>query len=217
MRKDAPPILPEHPTLPQPGLRERKRRLRLQRILSAARQLFLQTGFQNTTIADIAREAGIGLGTLYLYAPSKEDLLVAVFREPLLQLLEDAFAGTTAEAPVVDQLLAFFAVHLDWHRQEPALARAVLKELSFPATAHSQEEGQLIVQSTCARLQALLERAQSRGALSADLHPVIAAHSILALYHFHLQGWLGGFCAEEFLTPNLRAALLQLLPEAGQS
>ncbi|MDP1756885.1 MAG: helix-turn-helix domain-containing protein, partial [Pseudohongiella sp.] len=58
------------------GLRERKKLLRLQRIVAAARELFINKGFNTTTIQDIAVEADVGLGTLYLYAKSKEDLLV---------------------------------------------------------------------------------------------------------------------------------------------
>jgi len=217
MRKDALPATPTDPTLPQPGLRERKKRLRLQRIQEAARALFLREGFQKTTIQDIARAADIGLGTLYLYAPSKEDLLVTVFREPLLQLLDTAFEDAVTDAALVDQLLAFFAVQLAWYRQEPALARAILKELCFPATPTSQAEGCLIEQTTCAKLQALLLRAQARGVLPGGLHTATAASSILALYHFHLQCWLGGHCAPELLADRLRAALLLLLPGADRA
>lgn len=66
------------------GLRERKKLIRLQRIVAAARQLFIEKGFTTTTIQDIAAEADVGLGTLYLYAKSKEDLLVLVFKDDIL-------------------------------------------------------------------------------------------------------------------------------------
>ncbi|MGM0632731.1 MAG: helix-turn-helix domain-containing protein, partial [Pseudomonadota bacterium] len=48
------------------GLRERKKRLRLRRIVHAAETLFMDKGFTNTTIQDIADRAEVGLGTLYL-------------------------------------------------------------------------------------------------------------------------------------------------------
>src|SRR5690606_6050601 len=117
---------------PKPGLRERKKRLRLQRIISVARRLFVHKGFHETTIQDIAEEADIGLGTLYLYARSKEDLLVLVFRENLLQMTESAFNTIDSRAPILDQLMSFFQVHINYHKEDPLLSCTVLKELSFP-------------------------------------------------------------------------------------
>ena len=47
-------------------------------ILGAARRVFAERGFRGTTIADIADEAGIALGTIYLYFPSKEAVFAAL-------------------------------------------------------------------------------------------------------------------------------------------
>jgi len=204
---------PGDTALPQPGLRERKKRLRLQRILSVARQLFLDRGFQDTTIQDIARDAGIGLGTLYLYARSKEDLLVLVFREKLLELIDTAFERIPADAAVVDQVLAFFSTHIAWHKEDPALARTVLKELSFPATPQRREDVRIILQATCEKLGELLARAQSRGGLPDALDPGATVSSIFALYLHALQGFLGGFHTEAEFARNLRGTLRLFLPE----
>lgn len=54
------------------------RAARREEILSAARRVFAKQGFKGTTIADIAAEAGIALGTIYLYFPSKEDVFAAL-------------------------------------------------------------------------------------------------------------------------------------------
>jgi len=210
------PATPTETALPQPGLRERKKRMRLQRILSVARRLFLEKGFQDTTIQDIARDADIGLGTLYLYAGSKEDLLVLVFREKLLELIDTAFEGIPAEAAVIDQVLAFFATHVAWHKEDPSLARTVLKELSFPATAQRREDVRSIVQATYAKLEELLARAQSRGVLPAHFVSGATVSSIFALYCHALLGFLGGFHSEAEFTRNLRGAL-QLVLQGPQS
>lgn len=47
-------------------------------ILAAARALFAQKGYEETTIADIAREAGIAVGTVYLYFRNKRDVYTGV-------------------------------------------------------------------------------------------------------------------------------------------
>jgi AcrR family transcriptional regulator len=51
---------------------------RREEILDAARRVFAEQGFRGTTIADIAEEAGIALGTIYLYFPSKDDVFAAL-------------------------------------------------------------------------------------------------------------------------------------------
>jgi AcrR family transcriptional regulator len=49
-------------------------------IIEAAARVFANQGYNGTLIADIAREAGIGKGTIYEYFPSKQDLFFAVFK-----------------------------------------------------------------------------------------------------------------------------------------
>src|SRR5260370_42018218 len=66
-----------------PGRIERSKRDKLERIKRAARKLFGRKGFEATTTREIAAAADIGAGTLFLYAGSKEDLLVLLFREEI--------------------------------------------------------------------------------------------------------------------------------------
>lgn len=48
------------------------------KIVSAARRLFYVQGFNNTSLADIAREAGVPKGNFYYHFPSKDDVLIGV-------------------------------------------------------------------------------------------------------------------------------------------
>ena len=66
---------------------------RRKQILDAALAVFSRKGYGEATIPDIAREAGIAVGTIYNYYPSKRDLLVSVLAshvlsEPFLMLME---------------------------------------------------------------------------------------------------------------------------------
>jgi len=205
---------PEEPMLAKPGLRERKKRLRLQRIISVARQLFLSKGFQNTTIQDIAEEAGIGLGTLYLYAKGKEDLLVLVFRETLLQMTEAAFDGTDPQASVLDQLMYFFQVHIDYHKEDRVLSRTVLKELSFPVNPQRRHDIELIFNAAYDKLAQLLKRSIQQGKLSPTLYIGTAITSIFGLFYHLLQGFLCDFFNEEEFQKHLSHALGMLLADS---
>jgi len=77
------------------GRRERQKLDREHRILSAARRLFDRRGYLNTSMEDVARRAGLAVGTLYNYFSSKDQLLLALSRidtEHLLSIRERILA-----------------------------------------------------------------------------------------------------------------------------
>lgn len=55
-------------------------------------KIFAARGFSAATIRAIAREAGVAEGTIYLYFPSKRDILLAIFRSLVLESMEDLLA-----------------------------------------------------------------------------------------------------------------------------
>ena len=81
----------------------RRKEARPEEITAAALELFVERGFANTRLADVAERAGISKGTLYLYFANKEELFKAVVREALVaRLVEfrsqiEHFQGTTFE------------------------------------------------------------------------------------------------------------------------
>lgn len=73
--------MPERAATDKKTRNENARAARREEILAAARAVFARQGFRGTTIADIAEEAGIALGTIYLYFPSKDDVFAALNQE----------------------------------------------------------------------------------------------------------------------------------------
>src|SRR5436190_181541 len=69
--------------------RQRRKEARPQELLDAALELFVEKGFSATRSEEVAVRAGVAKGTLYLYFPSKEDLLKAVVRENLGALIAE--------------------------------------------------------------------------------------------------------------------------------
>lgn len=60
-------------------------KLRQEQILEAALSAFSNLGYDRATIPDIAREAGIAVGTIYNYFPSKRELLVAITKKYIIE------------------------------------------------------------------------------------------------------------------------------------
>jgi AcrR family transcriptional regulator len=66
-----------------------RRQERADRILDAAAELILRWGYRKTTIDDIAKQAGVAKGTIYLHWKTREDLFMALITREGLKLVED--------------------------------------------------------------------------------------------------------------------------------
>lgn len=75
-------------------------------ILGAALKLFGQYGFRRTSIDDIAREAGIAKGTVYLYVETKEALFRALAQSLIDQMMETARQAVAGKGPLAERLFA---------------------------------------------------------------------------------------------------------------
>src|SRR5215471_19796129 len=87
------------------GLRERNKIDKLRRITEAARELFIAKGFDDTTTREIAVRAGVGLGTIFVYAENKRDLLFLIVNEELETVTADAETSIEANVSFIDNLL----------------------------------------------------------------------------------------------------------------
>ena len=137
--------------------------LNRQRILQAAAEIFTEQGLQ-ATLDDVARRAGVGVGTVYRRFPDKEALADALFTERLDALVTLA-EGALADPDEWGSLVSFL-------EQAGALLAADrgLRQLFMFATFGLDRVGQ-----ARARLQPvvtkLVTRAQAAGAVRADLRP----------------------------------------------
>jgi AcrR family transcriptional regulator len=95
-------------TAVRPGLRERKKQKTRETIIEVALELFVERGYEETTIAEIADAAEVSPRTIFAYFPSKEDILfcdMPEIQERLAQVLRDRPEGATA----LDALRDFIA------------------------------------------------------------------------------------------------------------
>jgi AcrR family transcriptional regulator len=90
------------------GLRERKKQRTRQLIADTARRLFAERGFEQVTVAAIAREAEVAQATVFNYFPTKEDLFYSrleAFEEELLTAIRERPRGQSLLAAFADFLL----------------------------------------------------------------------------------------------------------------
>lgn len=193
------------------GRRERNKLEKRNRIVAAARRLFAEQGFAETTTQQIAEVADIGTGTLFLYARSKEDLLVMVFHEEMLATAQEAFSGLPAGMPLVDQVMQVFERMVAYHQRDLVLARLLLKEILMPDRQDRAEELTDLMGAIYAGFAQLVLAAQEAGKLAQRFEPALTAQAFFALYYLGLLTWLGGMTSREAFFAQLRRQLEQLL------
>ncbi|MBY8881903.1 TetR/AcrR family transcriptional regulator [Streptomyces sp. PLK6-54] len=89
------------------GLRDEKRRQTRRHIAEVATGLFLERGFAQVTIAEVARTAEVSVNTVYTYFPSKEDLVFypeEASAQRMVQMVQDRAPGQSAAAAVLAAL-----------------------------------------------------------------------------------------------------------------
>jgi AcrR family transcriptional regulator len=156
------------------GLRERKKEQTRQHIAETARRLFLERGFDAVTVAEVARETDVSVGTVFNYFPTKEDLFYSgmeVFEEQLIDSVRDRPAGESV-------LAAFRRVVLEGiprlSKEETAEIIASAARIVGSSRSLQARERELVARYT-AQLAALMAEEARRPADDVDAAAVAAA------------------------------------------
>ncbi len=99
------------------------------RILDAATVEIATSGYHNTTVARIARRAGVADGTIYLYFKSKEDMLVAVFERAMDRFISQGILEMGTGDDAVTRIGDIVRLHLEQVGQDRDLAVILQVEL----------------------------------------------------------------------------------------
>lgn len=98
-------------------------------ILNAAKQVFALEGFYNSKVSEIAREAHVADGTIYLYFKNKDDILISLFEEELTRIIKTVKSELESISDPRDKLIKFCDNHLTIVEADRALAEVMQVEL----------------------------------------------------------------------------------------
>jgi AcrR family transcriptional regulator len=157
----------------RPGLRERKKQETRDTIARVALQLFVERGYEQTTLADIAEAANVSKRTIFAYYESKEDILFCDEPEFYAQL-KRALEERPAEETTIDALRAFFGA-LAAIDETGRLRKQIIasdESLRHSERARSGRFEELLVQSI----------AKDLGTDTNDIRPNLVAASMTAAF-----------------------------------
>lgn len=161
------------------------------RILDAAVRVVADKGFPGATVAEIAREAGVADGTIYLYFRSKDDLLVSLVEDALGRILDEARARVDAAPSPLDGLRAFIRHHLEQVAARPDLAQVLTVELRPSARPLQTYFGRAFL-GYLDLLADVLQKGQQDGSIRADLNVKAARRAIFGALDEVALAWLLG-------------------------
>ena len=162
-----------------------------QQIIEAAVRVFARNGYYNSRVSDIAREAGVASGTIYLYFKTKDDILVTLFREKMAAWVASVRGEIAGEPDPVAKIRRLVALHFSVLEKDPALAEVVQVELrqghKFFRGASAHE-----ISAYFELIGSVLEEGQAAGVFRDDVPVKIATKVLFGAMDQMATSWVLG-------------------------
>jgi AcrR family transcriptional regulator len=152
--------------LPAPGPMRADARRNREQLLAAALETFTERGADDTSLEEIARRAGVGIGTLYRHFPGRTALLEAVYTDQVAGLCQRAGELIASEPPGA-ALVAWMREMVEFSATKHNLTSALAADYDKDAPVFSACRDDLL-----AAAAALLTNAQQAGAVRPDVQPL---------------------------------------------
>lgn len=158
-------------------------------ILRAATQAFARHGFFHAQVADIAREAGVAAGTVYLYFRGKDDLLASVFERAMREAIDEGRAAVDASATPAERLRRIARLHLERIGRDRDLAVVFQVELR-QSTKFMERFSSTHLRQYLGIIRQVIADGQAAGQFRRDLNPTIAAKILFGALDEMATNWM---------------------------
>ncbi len=165
-------------------LRERRKAQTRQRIADTALRLFTERGFDQVTVAEVAREAEVSPATLFNYFPTKEDLVysrMGDYEARLLEAIRTRDPGTSALAALTELLLRPEPDRLGTQDSERL---ATIARMVTASPALLARERQVLAEYTAELAAVLTEQTQAD---AEDITPWVVANALIGVHRAMLD------------------------------
>lgn len=192
------------------SLREAKKQKTKQAILEAAISLFSENGYDNTSIENIAKIAGVGKGTVYGYFQTKKDIIKGFCEYELEQIHMKLVNGSNQDAPILEQMLTIYMTEFHHVTQNREFGRLYMRESVFPSDSDAQDN-QEIDDKYFQILFPILEKGQERGELRKDVELLYIIAHFYSLYVLIISAWYTGRITTKEVEPAMEQLFRQVL------
>jgi TetR/AcrR family transcriptional regulator, fatty acid metabolism regulator protein len=160
-------------------------------IVDAAVRVFARNGYYNSRVSDIAREAGVASGTIYLYFKTKDEILVTLFREKMAAWVAHVREQVKDEPDAVAKIRRLVVLHFSVIEKDPSLAEVVQVELrqghKFFRGASAHE-----ISAYFELIGSMLEEGQASGTIRRDIAVKTAVKVLFGAMDQMATSWVLG-------------------------
>jgi TetR/AcrR family fatty acid metabolism transcriptional regulator len=148
-----------------------------QKIIQAATRVFAEKGFYNAKVSDVAREAQVADGTIYLYFKNKDDLLISIFEESMDVFKATVLTQLAQTQDPVEKLGKFIQLHLELVRKNQDTAQVLQVELRQSAKFMKEYAGTKF-KEYLAIISSILEEGKVKGLFRSSINPFIVKRAL---------------------------------------
>ena len=159
------------------------------RIIKAATKIFAQKGFFQAKVSDIAKEAQVADGTIYLYFENKDDILISLFEEQMNRVLEDMKRQISTEDDAIKKIEKFAYNHLKLMELNKNMAEIIQVELR-QSTKFMKEYKNEKFHQYLNLIGDIIEEGQQKGIFKEDIIPGIAKRAFFGALDEMSRFWV---------------------------
>ncbi|MBF0492773.1 MAG: TetR/AcrR family transcriptional regulator [Deltaproteobacteria bacterium] len=148
-----------------------------QKIIQAATHVFASKGFYNAKVSDVAREAEVADGTIYLYFKNKDDILISIFEESIDRFIKAAHDKLEGVNDPVAKLQYFIELHLELVEENQDVAQVLQIELR-QSTKFMKEYAAQKFMDYLAIISEAIEEGQKQGLFKKGIQASIVKRAI---------------------------------------
>jgi TetR/AcrR family fatty acid metabolism transcriptional regulator len=171
------------------SIRDIKKEEKKQRIMDAAVKILARQGYNDATVSQIAKEAKVADGTLYLYFENKDDLLVRIFHEITDRFIKEGLEIIDQVESPIEKLKAIAGLHLKNLGSNEDLACVFQIELRHNAK-HMKRFSETKLREYFRIIENVIRDAQAAGQIRKDLNPWLTTKILFGALDEMATNWV---------------------------
>ncbi|MBC8177367.1 MAG: TetR/AcrR family transcriptional regulator [Deltaproteobacteria bacterium] len=152
---------------------KRKNNEKYHRIIEAATKVFAKKGFYQSKISEIAKEAKVADGTIYIYFENKDDILISLFEEQMKAVIDNMKAQISGIDDPAKRLERFASTHLGLIEKNQDMAEIIQVELRQSGKFMKEYKNEKFIQYLDI-IEDIISEGQKRGVFKKDVIPKVA-------------------------------------------
>jgi len=152
---------------------KRKNNEKYYRIIVAATKVFAKKGFYKSKISEIAKEAKVADGTIYIYFENKDDILISLFEEQMKAVINNMEVQISGIDDPARKLERFASTHLDLIEKNHDMAEIIQVELRQSGKFMKEYKNEKFIQYLDI-IEDIISEGQEKGIFRKDVIPKVA-------------------------------------------